>query len=105
MGQLRALLDAQRYRELETAARGLIERRPEVGVLWQLLGIALAKQGHDALHALAAAAECLPEDAVAQLNLGNALGRAGGSRKRCRVTAVRWRWTRNLPRRTIIQAT
>ncbi len=46
-------------------------------MLWQLLGIALAKQGKDALSALASAAQYSPEDAVAHLNLGNALGRAG----------------------------
>ena len=75
--QLGALLDAERYRELEIAARELIGRRPQVGALWQLLGVALAKQGHDALPALATAVNCLPEDPVAHLNLGNALGRAG----------------------------
>jgi tetratricopeptide (TPR) repeat protein len=75
--QLRALLEAERYRELETATRNLIERRPQIGVLWQLLGVALAKQGRDPLPALVSAAEYLPEDPVAQLNLGNALGRAG----------------------------
>jgi tetratricopeptide (TPR) repeat protein len=55
----------------------LLGARPTSGVLWQLLGIALGKQGKDALPALARAAQCLPDDAVAHLNLGNALGRLG----------------------------
>ena len=72
-----ALLDAGRHAELEAGARELLTASPESGFLWQLLGITLGKQGKDALQALARAAQIMPDDAVAQLNLGNALGRLG----------------------------
>jgi tetratricopeptide (TPR) repeat protein len=74
---LGALLEAGRYGELETGARNLVSAWPQSGFTWQLLGTALVKQGKDALPALARAAELMPDDAVAQLNLGNALGRLG----------------------------
>ena len=70
-------MEAGRDPELEVAARALLRSHPDLGVAWQLLGVALTRQGKDALEALAAAAERLPGDAVAHLNLGNALGRAG----------------------------
>jgi tetratricopeptide (TPR) repeat protein len=72
-----ALLRTARFAELEARARALLETFPHAGLVWQLLGIALSKQGKDALHALMAAVEYLPGDAVANLNLGNALGRSG----------------------------
>jgi tetratricopeptide (TPR) repeat protein len=75
--RLEALLEAQRFCDLEAAALNLLERLPSCGELWQLLGTALRGQGKDALQALEAAARYLPEDAVALLNLGNAQGRAG----------------------------
>jgi tetratricopeptide (TPR) repeat protein len=75
--RLAALMDAGRYAELEDAAREVQCAYPESGFVWQLLGVALSKQGKDALQALAAAARCMPADAVAHLNLGNALARLG----------------------------
>jgi tetratricopeptide (TPR) repeat protein len=77
LAQLVALMDTGRHAELEATARALLETQPNAGFLWQLLGVALGKQGKDALPALARAAQCRPEDAVAHLNLGNALGRSG----------------------------
>jgi tetratricopeptide (TPR) repeat protein len=77
LGALVALLNAGQYAALEAEALKLLERRPESGSAWQLLAVALSKQGKDALHALAAAAQRLPDDAVAQLNLGNAMARLG----------------------------
>jgi tetratricopeptide (TPR) repeat protein len=72
-----ALLNAGRYGELERRAREQLVDMPGSGLYWQLLGAALREQGKDPLPALARAAECMPDDAVAHLNLGNALGRAG----------------------------
>ena len=77
LGPLVALLNAGRYAALEAEALELLHRKPESGSAWQLLAVSLSKQGKDALHALAAAAQRLPADAVAQLNWGNALARLG----------------------------
>jgi protein O-GlcNAc transferase len=77
LAQLVALMDTGRHAELESSARAMLEIHPNAGFVWQLLGVALGKQGKDALPALARAAQCRPEDAVAHLNLGNALGRSG----------------------------
>ena len=70
-------MEVGRDPELEVAARALLRSHPDLGVAWQLLGVALTRQGKDALEVLAAAAQRLPGDAIAHLNLGNALGRAG----------------------------
>jgi tetratricopeptide (TPR) repeat protein len=66
-----------RFAELEAGARKLLEALPDSGFVWQLLGLALSKQGKDALHAHTEAVKYRPADPVAHLNLGNALGRAG----------------------------
>jgi tetratricopeptide (TPR) repeat protein len=71
------LMDAGRFAELESKARGLLGTCPNLGAAWQLLGVALGKQNKDPLQALTRAVQCLPDDAVANLNLGNALGRLG----------------------------
>ena len=80
---LRALALAGRLGELEAAAAEYVARRPEDGYGWQFLGIAKTKQGKDALHELQTAAACLPHDAIAQVNFGNALGtiRKAGPRR------------------------
>jgi tetratricopeptide (TPR) repeat protein len=77
MNQLLALLNAGRYLELEIKARELLRLNPNAAVVWQVLGMALARQGKDALQALTTAAQLLPEDAGVHNNLGNALGRLG----------------------------
>jgi tetratricopeptide (TPR) repeat protein len=77
LAELAALLNAGRFGNLEERARALLSARPQDGLLWQLLAAALGGQGKDALPALEAAVRCLPEDPVAHLNVGNALGRRG----------------------------
>ena len=75
--RLTGLLEGARYAELESVARELLDRRPQSAFLWQLLGVARARQGKDPLSALDMAVRCAPEDAAAHLNLGNAFGRLG----------------------------
>ena len=77
MSQLVALINAARYVDLENEARELLHLHPNAAVVWQLLGLALARQGKDALPALRMAAQLLPNDAGVHNNLGNALGRNG----------------------------
>jgi tetratricopeptide (TPR) repeat protein len=77
MNPLLALLNAGRYVELEIKARELLHLNPNAAVVWQVLGMALARQGKDALQALTTAAQLLPDDAGVHNNLGNALGRLG----------------------------
>ena len=71
------LMNAGRFAPLESEVRALLGSRPKSGVLWQLLAVALGRQGKDAMEALVEAARYLPDDAVAHLNLGNAYGRRG----------------------------
>ena len=66
-----------RYAELESAAAELLDGQPQSAVLWQLLGVARARQDKDPLQALAMAVQCAPDDAAAHLNLGNAFARVG----------------------------
>ena len=73
IGQLVALFDAGRYAELESRARALLERHADSGTAWKVLGLALQAQGKASLPALHKAANLLPGDAEAHLNLGNAL--------------------------------
>jgi tetratricopeptide (TPR) repeat protein len=75
MRQLVVLLNQGRHAELEVQAVAFLNLNPSSGVTWQLLSIALAKQGKDALDALQMAARWLPGDAGAHNNLGNAYGR------------------------------
>ncbi len=76
-GMLHGLLAAGRHAELEALACEFADRWPESGYAWQYLAIAHRQQGKDPLKALERAAQCRPNDAGAQVNLGNALGRAG----------------------------
>ena len=68
-----ALLAAGRHDELETAARELLAKHKDLGILWKLLGAALFNLGRDALAALETAATLLPHDPESQTNLGNLL--------------------------------
>jgi len=77
MHQLAALINAARYVDLESKARELLNLHPNAGAVWQVLGLALTRQGKDALQALKMAAQLLPNDAGVHNNLGNALGRLG----------------------------
>ena len=71
------LMNRGSFAELESCAAKLLSRDSSNGWLWQMLAIALQRRGQDALHALQQAARCLPDDAVAQVNLANALARSG----------------------------
>ena len=78
--QLTALFNAGRYAELESRASLLLERYPDFGNAWKMLGAALLMQGKNSLSALQKATELMPEDAEAHHNLGYTfmkLGRAG----------------------------
>jgi tetratricopeptide (TPR) repeat protein len=77
MSQLAAMIDAGSPAELETKSREVLDRHPTSGVVWQILGISLTRQGKDALETLEMASQLLPNDAGAQSNLGNALGKLG----------------------------
>jgi tetratricopeptide (TPR) repeat protein len=78
LGALGAMLRQRRLAEVETWASRLLKRDPDSGVLWKVLGVALAQQqGKEALPALRRAAELLPEDAEAQRNLGAVLKQQG----------------------------
>ena len=67
------LVRQERLAEAEKAARGLLARHPEAGILWKILGVAQLRQGKDALDALQRAAQLSPEDAEVHRNLGGAL--------------------------------
>ena len=67
--RLVALFNAGRYEELENQAPLLIERHPDSGFLWKMLGCALGMQGKDALPALDKAAKFSPDDIEVQMNL------------------------------------
>jgi len=71
------LMNAGRYAEAETAARGLIDRFPALGFAWKVLGISQLVLGKDAVDSLKGAAALLPHDADVFANLGNALHNAG----------------------------
>jgi tetratricopeptide (TPR) repeat protein len=77
MNQLVALINAARYVDLESKAHELLNLHPNAPDVWQALGLALARQGKDALQALKMAAQLVPNDAGVHNNLGNALGRLG----------------------------
>ena len=77
VNQLFALIHAGRFADLERQARELLDRHPNSGMVWQLLGLALTRQDKDALHALSTAIRLLPNDAGAHNNLGSALARGG----------------------------
>lgn len=77
LNQLASLIDAGRYVELESKARELLVLHPSSGIIWQILGVSLTRQGRDCLQALQMAAQLLPNDAGAHNNLANALGRLG----------------------------
>jgi tetratricopeptide (TPR) repeat protein len=72
-----ALLRSGRHAELEARVRDLLERHPDAGVLWKLLGAALHAQGKDHLPALEAAARLLADEPESHTNLGNALRARG----------------------------
>jgi tetratricopeptide (TPR) repeat protein len=75
--RLSALMSQGKFAELERQALTILERRPESGIVWQLLSVSLSAQGKDARTALSKAVQYMPGDAAAHNNLGNALARTG----------------------------
>jgi tetratricopeptide (TPR) repeat protein len=73
IGALVALVHAERLCEAEHRARELIKNYPRAGMLWKILGVALVRQGKDALQALERTTELLPADGEGHRNLGAAL--------------------------------
>ncbi|MFZ2302848.1 MAG: tetratricopeptide repeat protein [Gallionella sp.] len=71
--QLVVLFNAGQHVELERRACSLLDRYPDSGFAWKVLGAALQMQGKDSLFALRKATEFLPGDPEAHYNLGNAL--------------------------------
>ena len=66
------LFHTGRTEEMRAGAEALVQRFPQNGYAWKLLGVALQAQGAEPIAALRRAAELLPDDAGAQSNLGNA---------------------------------
>jgi predicted TPR repeat methyltransferase len=77
MNQLVELFNAGHHVELESRARLLIERYPESGFAWKVLGASLQMQGKEGLPALQKATELLPGDTEAHSNLGVAFQAVG----------------------------
>jgi protein O-GlcNAc transferase len=77
INQLVALFGDARYAEMENQARSLLQRFPDVGMLWKALSASLQSQGKESLTALQKTVELLPDDADAHSNLGIALAAMG----------------------------
>jgi len=78
MAVLVGLYNEGNLRKAESAALAALERYPQSGELWKLLGVVLKIQGKDGLAAMLKAVHYLPGDALAHSNLGvclNDLGR------------------------------
>src|SRR5258707_1105903 len=73
IGELVALVNQDHLSEAEDNARTLLATHPNVGMLWKILGVALVRQGKDALSALRKSAELMADDAEAHKNLGTTL--------------------------------
>ena len=73
IGELVELVNQERLGEAEETARRLLATHPNVGMLWKILGVALIRQGKDALQALRRTTDLMADDAEAHRNLGAAL--------------------------------
>ena len=73
IGSLVALVDQACLSEAEHQARALLSTHPNAGMLWKILGVALMRQGKDALQALRRTTDLMPRDGEAHSNLGAAL--------------------------------
>jgi Flp pilus assembly protein TadD len=70
---LTALLNLGRFAQADDRARTLLDRYPNAGFVWKVLGLSLMMRGMDARPALKRAAELSPADAEAHGNFGKAL--------------------------------
>ena len=77
IGELVALVNEDRLSEAESTARRLLATHPNVGMLWKILGVALLRQGKEALPALHKSAELMADDPEAHRNLGASLCEQG----------------------------
>jgi tetratricopeptide (TPR) repeat protein len=77
LGLLVGLVNQGRAGEAEVQAAALLHTHPDAGMLWKILGVALVRQGKDAVAALRRTAQLLPQDAEAHGNLGAALAARG----------------------------
>lgn len=75
--QLLALLNSGRVVELEGRVSERLKHSPDSGFLLGLMGVVLQMQGRDGLALLERAANLLPNDADAQLNLATAIAGKG----------------------------
>jgi tetratricopeptide (TPR) repeat protein len=80
IADLVAAVHQGRLEEAVQQGQTLLRAHPRAGILWKILGVALMRQGKDALPALRQAAQLLPQDAEAHANLGAEL-RARGERE------------------------
>ena len=77
LNQAISQLNTSDHVQLERQTRLLVEKYPDSGLAWQILGAALLMLGKDAVSALQMAAEILPDDCETHSNLGNALRELG----------------------------
>jgi len=70
IGALVAHLNQDRPGDAERGASALLARHPDAGIAWKILGVALMRQGAEALQALQKAVALMPADAEAHRNLG-----------------------------------
>lgn len=77
LNRLISLFNNGLYAELERQTKTLLERYPDSGFAWKVMGVTLQMQGKQAVLALQKAARLLPNDAEAHNNLGVALRNCG----------------------------
>ena len=70
IAKLVQLFEAGKFADMELAARAMLKLHPAYGPAWKALGVALTKQGKNALDAMRRATQYLPGDAQAHYNLG-----------------------------------
>ena len=68
-----ALFKTEQYSVLESCVRSLLDRYPDSGTCWKVLGASLMAQSKNSLFATQKAAKLLPNDAESHFNLGNSL--------------------------------
>ena len=70
IAKLIQLFGEGRFADMEQAARAILKTHPTHGATWKALGVALCKQGKDAVDAMRRATQYLPNDPEAHFNLG-----------------------------------